>query len=66
VADKPITEGINFHIEAESDNASKQQLQQLVRLAEGAYADIFNDNQFIGKPIENKELINRVNGIINS
>jgi uncharacterized OsmC-like protein len=34
VADEPITEGINFHIEAESDYASKQQLQQLVRLAE--------------------------------
>ena len=34
VADEPITEGINFQIEAESDNASKQQLQQLVRLAE--------------------------------
>jgi uncharacterized OsmC-like protein len=34
VADEPITEGNNFHIEAESDNASKQQLQQLVRLAE--------------------------------
>jgi len=32
----------------------------------GAYADIFNENQFIRKPIENKELINRVNEIINS
>jgi DNA-binding response OmpR family regulator len=30
----------------------------------GAYTDIFNENQFIRKPIENKELINRVNGII--
>jgi DNA-binding response OmpR family regulator len=30
----------------------------------GAYADIFNDNQFIRKPIENKELVNRVNEII--
>ena len=30
------------------------------------YDDIFNENQFIRKPIENKELINRVNGIINS
>ena len=27
----------------------------------GAYADIFDENQFIRKPIENKELINRVN-----
>jgi DNA-binding response OmpR family regulator len=32
----------------------------------GAYADIFNETQFIRKPIENKELINRVNEIINS
>ena len=32
----------------------------------GVYDDIFNENQFIRKPIENKELINRVNEIINS
>ena len=30
----------------------------------GAYADIFNENQFIRKPIENKELVNRINEII--
>jgi DNA-binding response OmpR family regulator len=30
----------------------------------GAYADIFNENQFIRKPIENKELVNRLNEII--
>jgi DNA-binding response OmpR family regulator len=30
----------------------------------GAYTNIFNENQFIRKPIENKELINRVNEII--
>jgi uncharacterized OsmC-like protein len=29
-----ITEGINFEIKAQSDNADKQQLQQLVKLAE--------------------------------
>ena len=34
VADEPITEGINFEIEAQSDNADKQQLQQLVNMAE--------------------------------
>jgi uncharacterized OsmC-like protein len=34
VADEPITEGINFQIEAESDNANKQQLQELVTMAE--------------------------------
>jgi DNA-binding response OmpR family regulator len=32
----------------------------------GVYDDIFSENQFIRKPIENKELINRVNEIINS
>jgi uncharacterized OsmC-like protein len=34
VADEQITEGINFQIEAESDNTSKQQLQELVTMAE--------------------------------
>jgi len=32
----------------------------------GAYADIFNENTFIRKPIENKELVNKINEIINS
>ena len=34
IADEPITEGINFQIEAESDNASKDKLQELVKMAE--------------------------------
>jgi uncharacterized OsmC-like protein len=34
VADEPITEGINFQIEAESDIANKQQLQEMVSIAE--------------------------------
>ncbi|MGB0028457.1 MAG: OsmC family protein [Nitrososphaeraceae archaeon] len=34
VADEPTTEGINFQIEAESDNADKRQLQELVNMAE--------------------------------
>ena len=34
VADEPITEGINFEIVAQSDNANKEQLQQLVKMAE--------------------------------
>jgi uncharacterized OsmC-like protein len=34
VADEPITEGINFQIDAENDNANKQQLQELVNMAE--------------------------------
>ena len=32
----------------------------------GAYSDIFNENKFIRKPIENKELVNKANEIINS
>jgi DNA-binding response OmpR family regulator len=32
----------------------------------GVYDDIFRENQFIRKPIENKDLINKVNEIINS
>ena len=33
IADEPITEGINFEIEGQSDNADKQQLQELVKIA---------------------------------
>ena len=32
VADEPITEGIKFEIDAESNDADKQKLQQLVRM----------------------------------
>jgi DNA-binding response OmpR family regulator len=32
----------------------------------GVYDDIFDENQFIRKPIENKELVNKVNEAINS
>jgi uncharacterized OsmC-like protein len=34
VADEPITEGIEFQIEAESPDADKKQLQEIIRLAE--------------------------------
>ncbi len=34
IADEPITESINFEIDAESNNADKQKLQQLVKTAE--------------------------------
>jgi uncharacterized OsmC-like protein len=34
VADERITEGIKFEIDAESNNADKHKLQQLVRMAE--------------------------------
>ena len=34
IANEAITEGINFEIAAESDNADKQKLQELVKMAE--------------------------------
>ena len=34
IANEPITEGINFEIKAESENADKQKLQELVKMAE--------------------------------
>lgn len=34
IADEPITEGINFKVEAESENASKLQLQEILAMAE--------------------------------
>ncbi|HEU4823246.1 MAG TPA: OsmC family protein [Nitrososphaeraceae archaeon] len=42
VADEPITEGINFEIEAQSDNADKQQLQKLVKIAEERCPAMYN------------------------
>jgi uncharacterized OsmC-like protein len=34
ITEEPITEGINFQIEAESNNADKEKLQELVKMAE--------------------------------
>lgn len=34
VADEPITEGINFQIDVQSDNADKQKLQEILKIAE--------------------------------
>src|SRR5919197_2679732 len=34
ISDEPITEGVNFQIEVESDNSNKEQLQELVKRAE--------------------------------
>jgi uncharacterized OsmC-like protein len=42
IADEPITERINFEIEAQSDNADKQQLQQLVNMAKEACPAIYS------------------------
>ena len=30
----------------------------------GAYADIFDENQFIRKPIQNEDLINKINAVL--
>jgi uncharacterized OsmC-like protein len=34
IADEPITEGINFKVDAQSENASKLQLQEILAMAE--------------------------------
>ncbi len=34
IADEPITEGISFEIDAESNNADKKKLQEVVKMAE--------------------------------
>ena len=34
IADEPITEGISFQIDAQSDNADKQRLQEIAKMAE--------------------------------
>jgi uncharacterized OsmC-like protein len=34
ISEEPITEGISFQIEAESNNADKQKLQELIKMAE--------------------------------
>lgn len=34
VADEPITEGINFKIDAQSDNADRERLSQVLKMAE--------------------------------
>jgi two-component SAPR family response regulator len=31
----------------------------------GAYSDIFDENQFIRKPIQNEDLSNKINAILN-
>lgn len=47
VADEPITEGINFQIDAESDDADKQKLNQLVKMAEERCPAIYSMNNII-------------------
>jgi DNA-binding response OmpR family regulator len=63
----PVLNGFELYREIRRiDNEVKVCFLTAGEMYYGAYADIFNENQFIRKPIENKELINRVNEIINS
>jgi len=47
VADEPITEGINFQIDADSDNANKSKLEQPVRMAEERCPAIYSMSHII-------------------
>lgn len=47
IADEPITEGIDFQIDVESDDADKQKLQQLVNMAEERCPAIYSMNHII-------------------
>jgi uncharacterized OsmC-like protein len=47
VADEPITEGITFKIDAESDNADKSMLERLLKLAEERCPAIYSMSNVI-------------------
>lgn len=47
VADEPITERISFEIDAQSDNADRQRLQELVRMAEERCPAIYSMTHLI-------------------
>ncbi len=47
IADEPITESINFEIEAESENADKAKLQELVKMAEERCPAIYSMTNII-------------------
>ena len=47
VADEPITEGISFEIDAESSNADKQKLQEVVKMAEERCPAMFSMSHVI-------------------
>ncbi len=47
VADEPITEGINFQIDAQSNNADKETLQELIRMAEQRCPAIYSMTHLI-------------------
>ncbi|MFY9301338.1 MAG: OsmC family protein [Candidatus Nitrosotenuis sp.] len=47
ISDEPITEGINFQIDAQAENADKQQLQQIVKMAEERCPAIYSMSHVI-------------------
>lgn len=47
VTDEPITEGVDFQIDAESENADKQKLQELVKMAEERCPAIYSMSNVI-------------------
>jgi DNA-binding response OmpR family regulator len=60
----PKMHGFELHREIRRiDNEVKICFLTAGEMYYGAYADIFNENQFIRKPIENKELIKIINKI---
>ena len=48
LADEPITEGINFQIDAQSENADKQKLQEILRMAEDRCPATYSMSHKIG------------------
>ena len=47
VADEPITEGINFQIDVQSDNANRQKLQDLLKMAEERCPAIYSMSHLV-------------------
>jgi len=47
VADEPITEGINFKIDAQAENSDKQRLQEILRMAEERCPAIYSMSHII-------------------
>lgn len=47
LSDEPITEGINFQIDTQAENADKQKLQQLVKIAEERCPAVYSMSNII-------------------
>ncbi len=48
LADEPITEGINFQIDAQSENADKQKLEEILKMAEERCPAMYSMSHKIG------------------